>query len=351
MSDSLSEGEHFLHENDSWENHALEGLRPHDDLAAEEPVPENSPPQGNRVLQVGVVFVIGAVAANVFGFRQSRWAVGKDLHRAWERSNAHRNTKQARQAQQDRQAASKWRENMSGRDRSSGFRRAQRHSSNRMFDEFVRQAEAHAHDNAWNREAPHRASRYGGSDDDGAHDSSKSRDARSSSTRFKVTFESDTIDEILRNLRQEGPNFRATPSPKRFSYDDFPDLAELLRAAQKAQTDGNVGGRDQRDADTDFDAEFWNAVFGTDGKTRHGSHTHNRTSSQQRPFTGRDSSLSSAYGRLGLREGASKDEVKAAYRRQAIKFHPDTYAGSDPADAASKFREVTAAYRQLKEIG
>lgn len=343
-------------EKSSRENLTFDELR-----RVHEPVPDNLPPRGDRILQVGVAFVIGAVAANVFGFRQSRWAVGKDLHRAWERSTVRRNATQARQQQQDRRAASKSDGNASGSNHSAEFRRAHSRSPNEIFDEFDRQAEARARDSVWQHEASRRSSGRGGSDGGGPRNT-RTRDARStshgkwrgswqkaaSSTRFTVNFDSGASDEMLRNLRREGPDFRARPSSQRFPFHDFPDLAELLREAHKAQTDSKVRGA--YTSDSDFDADAWEHIFGTNGRTPHGGYSRSRTSSQPNPFTGLKSSLGPAYRWLGLREGAGKDEVKAAYRRQAIKFHPDTYVGSDHADAARKFREVTAAYRQLKDI-
>ena len=51
------------------------------------------------------------------------------------------------------------------------------------------------------------------------------------------------------------------------------------------------------------------------------------------------------YEVLGLSPGASDDEIKAAYRRLAKKYHPDLNGGS--AEAEAKMKEVNEAYTLL----
>ncbi len=51
------------------------------------------------------------------------------------------------------------------------------------------------------------------------------------------------------------------------------------------------------------------------------------------------------YSVLGVSRDASDDEVKAAYRKLAKKYHPDNYADSPLADVATeKMKEVNEAY-------
>ena len=51
------------------------------------------------------------------------------------------------------------------------------------------------------------------------------------------------------------------------------------------------------------------------------------------------------YKVLGLNPGASDEEVKKAYRRLAMKYHPDRNPGDET--AARKMQEINAAYDQL----
>src|SRR5205823_10302182 len=52
------------------------------------------------------------------------------------------------------------------------------------------------------------------------------------------------------------------------------------------------------------------------------------------------------YAILGLQKTASADEIKAAYRKLARKYHPDV---SKEKDAEAKFKEMAEAYETLKD--
>jgi DnaJ domain len=57
--------------------------------------------------------------------------------------------------------------------------------------------------------------------------------------------------------------------------------------------------------------------------------------------------MSTFYHVLGLDQDASHEQVKAAFRKLAVRFHPDVNAGND--DAEQRFKEVNQAYETLAD--
>lgn len=56
--------------------------------------------------------------------------------------------------------------------------------------------------------------------------------------------------------------------------------------------------------------------------------------------------MNNPYTVLGVKEGASEEEVKNAYRKLAKKYHPDLNPNDEV--AAKKMQEINAAYDQIK---
>src|SRR3954466_2327525 len=53
------------------------------------------------------------------------------------------------------------------------------------------------------------------------------------------------------------------------------------------------------------------------------------------------------YAVLEVARGASDDEIKSAYRKLAMRYHPDRNNGSK--DAEEKFKQITEAYDVLRD--
>ena len=56
--------------------------------------------------------------------------------------------------------------------------------------------------------------------------------------------------------------------------------------------------------------------------------------------------ITDPYKVLGVSPDASDDEIKAAYRKLAKRYHPDLHPGDE--QAARKMKEINAAYEQIK---
>lgn len=55
------------------------------------------------------------------------------------------------------------------------------------------------------------------------------------------------------------------------------------------------------------------------------------------------------YDVLGVSKNASDTEIKKAYRKQALEWHPDRHQGSDKEAAEKKFKEINEAYQVLSD--
>lgn len=62
--------------------------------------------------------------------------------------------------------------------------------------------------------------------------------------------------------------------------------------------------------------------------------------------------MGNPYEILGVREGASQEEIKAAYKEKVKKYHPDKYQNNPLSDLAEeKLQEINEAYDYLTKFG
>lgn len=55
------------------------------------------------------------------------------------------------------------------------------------------------------------------------------------------------------------------------------------------------------------------------------------------------------YDLLGVNKSASAQEIKNAYRKKALEWHPDRHQGADKEEAEKKFKEINEAYQVLSD--
>jgi hypothetical protein len=93
-------------------------------------------------------------------------------------------------------------------------------------------------------------------------------------------------------------------------------------------------------------SQFKQAYYGKGEGARGEAHQGNQQKAQTEPrFSRRD-----PYEVLGVRRGASQDEIRRAYRKLVVKYHPDKvdHLGDEfRVLAEKKFKEIQEAYQEL----
>lgn len=313
-----------------------------------------------RLMGLGTLCVVAGVSANVFAFRRSRWGVGKELHRAWERQQAY-------QAKQQSRASSS---TSNGQNMGNSFARAAqdafRNAASGRTAQAAREAAANAARVAAMRAAQAAAEAASRAAAQAAARAAKKQaeqgrgsggpwgearwetwtNGRRSSGR--VTFDSDDWEEVIRQMQsgQGGGGGRRQSTRSDFDSKEWEELLRNLNASQ--------GNRRRRMDDFDQMFEEMEKMFraknqgpaGFGGFGDFGDFGHSGGWPGGVHSRG-DFGQARHYKALGLEPGADSDAVKQAYRKLVMQYHPDRYRGSDPEGAAKRFREVTQAYEAL----
>lgn len=314
-----------------------------------------------NLMGLGTIFVIGAVSANVFMFQRSRWVVGKDIHRAWQRRQSYNNAR--RRHSSSSSATTGARESgfaQAAREAAAKAARAAAHAAAQRAYRAAAEATAEAARQQQQRYSQKSEGRWETWGNTGSSGKTWHRTGR-------VEFDASDIDELLRAMRgerKEGgrnagggrtpPNVedlldelfksmgsgagnshsRASSGGGAFNMDQM--FEEMMRAARQSSERGSRVRQDER---------IWEEFMGRGGGNPF--NTGNPFGDSQGVYTRGDFGNSRHYRTLGLEPGADTDAVKRAYRQLVMKWHPDRYQGTDKEGASRRFREITQAYEAL----
>ena len=150
---------------------------------------------------------------------------------------------------------------------------------------------------------------------------------------FRAEWDAQTVEEMMRAMQGMMGGMGVGARGGGGGAFDARRVAEVLREFERA-----AGRGGERARDFDFDAaRFWEQMEGA--RWRDAGAGAEGVFSRQ--------AANRHYAALGVAHGAPMDEVKRAYRRLVMRWHPDRYRGGDRAEAERRFREITTAYEAL----
>jgi DnaJ-domain-containing protein 1 len=274
----------------------------------------------------------------VFAARWSRFAVGKELYRAWQTRQAYQEAAAGASAAAARAKQSTSNSARGGTQRSTNHASAWS-SSFGMFDEFRRQAEQAEQAARQKRDRTDRES---------TRASYAAWEKSAGGTKFGYQTDQETMEEFLRSM-QGGPG----PHRRVFTGQQSVDarfVQDMVRAmlAQQAQASSAAGGRSSSAFESTFDwDDFFDPKVPGSSRQQTGNSRQRQGQSNRWPgaYSNSDGPRSAALAILGLTPGASEAEIKAAYRTSMKRYHPDIAGNSE--SAAKKYREAASAYHTL----
>ena len=161
---------------------------------------------------------------------------------------------------------------------------------------------------------------------------------------------------ITKVLRKSNSSSNNTYRGNRTQGDDF--FNTYGNSSNRTGQNGTrySGTFNSREEAEEFFRTFFGGNFGGQGSTYSGNTYGNSSGSYRQgggyQRTGTYTSNRSKYYRiLGLKDGASQEEIKKAYRQLAKEHHPDKFANASDTEKKyheSKMKEINEAYENLK---
>ena len=173
-------------------------------------------------------------------------------------------------------------------------------------------------------------------------------------THFERNEQLEILHHIKRVLALKHPNTKYYLNQLNLSYDYNKRLVIVNMLYGVASFNGGITPDEWRLLGDMMDQLH---ISATDQEAMR-QHYHNRIGSARYSATDTintsPSGMSRCYAILGLRKGASIDEVKQNYRKLAKQYHPDRLAGESDQEKISeytrRFREINEAYEEILEV-